>query len=84
MRTVVPGLEGAPAVDLLDGPAVVAAARAAGADAIHPGYGFLAEQADFATAVDAAGILWVGPPAAAIRALGDKEMRSSTSRDLMA
>ncbi|HEX7473384.1 MAG TPA: biotin carboxylase N-terminal domain-containing protein [Candidatus Limnocylindrales bacterium] len=72
IRTIVPGLDGAPPVDLLDAPAVVAAARAAGADAVHPGYGFLAEQAAFAAAVEAAGIRWVGPPAAAIRAMGDK------------
>src|SRR6266542_5786349 len=69
--TYVPGSDG-PAVDLLDGPAVVAAARAAVADALHPGYGFLAESADFAAAVEAAGIRWVGPPAEAIRAIGDK------------
>ena len=56
----------------LDGAAVIAAARAARADAIHPGYGFLAENADFAQAVMDAGIIWVGPPPAAMRALGDK------------
>jgi acetyl/propionyl-CoA carboxylase alpha subunit len=56
----------------LDGGAIIAAARGAGADAIHPGYGFLAEGADFAEAVMAAGLIWVGPPPAAMRALGDK------------
>jgi excisionase family DNA binding protein len=56
----------------LDGPAVIRAALTAGADAIHPGYGFLAEQADFAAAVTAAGLTWVGPAAGAMRALGDK------------
>jgi excisionase family DNA binding protein len=56
----------------LDGAAVLAAARAAGADAIHPGYGFLAENADFADAVEAAGLCWVGPSGAAMRAVGDK------------
>jgi acetyl-CoA/propionyl-CoA carboxylase biotin carboxyl carrier protein len=52
--------------------AILEAARATGAEAIHPGYGFLAESADFAAAVARAGLAWVGPPADAIRALGDK------------
>ena len=50
----------------------IRAARAAGADAIHPGYGFLAENGDFAEAVEAAGLTWVGPPPGALRAGGDK------------
>jgi acetyl/propionyl-CoA carboxylase alpha subunit len=50
----------------------IRAARERGADAIHPGYGFLAENADFAEAVEAAGLTWVGPPPAALRAGGDK------------
>jgi propionyl-CoA carboxylase alpha chain len=50
----------------------IRAARESGADAIHPGYGFLAESADFADAVEAAGLTWVGPPAAALRLGGDK------------
>lgn len=52
--------------------AVMAAAQASGADSIHPGYGFLSENADFAQAVHDAGLIWVGPPAEAVRTLGNK------------
>lgn len=51
---------------------LISVARRSGADAIHPGYGFLSENADFAQAVIDAGLIWVGPPPAAITSLGDK------------
>lgn len=51
---------------------LIAAAKESGADAVHPGYGFLSENADFAEAVISAGLTWIGPPPSAIRALGDK------------
>ncbi|TQS42952.1 acetyl/propionyl/methylcrotonyl-CoA carboxylase subunit alpha [Cryptosporangium phraense] len=53
-------------------PALIAAARSTGADAIHPGYGFLSENTEFAAACEAAGIVFIGPPASAIEAMGDK------------
>jgi propionyl-CoA carboxylase alpha chain/3-methylcrotonyl-CoA carboxylase alpha subunit len=64
----------APARDsYLRGETIIAAARQAGAEAIHPGYGFLSENAAFAEQVIAEGLVWVGPPSAAIRAMGLKD-----------
>lgn len=56
----------------LDISKIITAAKDSGADAVHPGYGFLSERADFAQAVIDAGLIWIGPPPAAISALGDK------------
>jgi 3-methylcrotonyl-CoA carboxylase alpha subunit len=62
----------APAQSYLDAEAIVAAAVAMRADAVHPGYGFLSERDSFARAVEAAGMIWVGPPPAAMAAMGSK------------
>ena len=71
----------APAAEsYLDATALLEAARLSGADAIHPGYGFLSENPDFVDAVEGAGLIFVGPPASAIRAMGLKD----AAKDLMA
>ncbi len=62
----------APAESYLNIERILAVAAAAGANAIHPGYGFLSENADFAAAVTGAGLTWIGPPPEAIVQMGDK------------
>lgn len=65
----------------LQGDRIIAAAKAAGADAIHPGYGFLSENADFAQAVIDAGLIWVGPKPDSIRAMGLKDAAKRVMRE---
>ncbi len=69
-----------PRESYLNGPGIIEAAHRAGADAVHPGYGFLSENAEFAAACGAAGLIWVGPPPDAMRAMGSK----SAAKALMA
>ena len=69
-----------PALCYRNAEAILAAAKSTGAQAIHPGYGFLSENADFARTVEANGLIWVGPGADAITAMGDK----INARNLMA
>ncbi|MGW3618931.1 acetyl-CoA carboxylase biotin carboxylase subunit [Micromonospora arida] len=69
-----------PALSYRNTEAILAAAKSTGAQAIHPGYGFLSENAEFARTVEASGLVWVGPDADAITAMGDK----INARNLMA
>ncbi|HVW80300.1 MAG TPA: biotin carboxylase N-terminal domain-containing protein [Mycobacteriales bacterium] len=70
-----------PGETYLRGDLIVAAATASGADAVHPGYGFLSENAEFARQVAAAGLTWIGPPADAIEAMGSKLGAKQLMRD---
>ncbi|PWH12937.1 MAG: acetyl-CoA carboxylase biotin carboxylase subunit [Anaerolineae bacterium] len=72
--------EAAPRESYLSISKVIQAAKATGAQAIHPGYGFLSENADFAESVAAAELTFIGPPAAAIRAMGDKAQAKQTMK----
>src|SRR5690348_15438038 len=64
----------------LRGDKIIEIAKKAGADAIHPGYGFLSERATFAQACQDAGLIFIGPPAAAIEAMGDKVRAKQIAR----
>ena len=69
-----------PVPSYLDGEVILDAARRGGADAIHPGYGFLSENVAFAAAVELAGLTWVGPPSSAIQEMGDKAAARAIAR----
>ncbi len=71
-RAYLVGEKGKPVEAYLDGQAIIQLALEKGVDAIHPGYGFLSENADFARSCQEAGIVWIGPPPRAMEALGDK------------
>ncbi len=70
-----------PAETYLDADRVINAIRAAGGQSVHPGYGFLSENADFARAVQDAGLVWIGPPPDAIEAMGSKTRAKDLMRD---
>jgi acetyl/propionyl-CoA carboxylase alpha subunit len=74
-------LNGAGPGPYLDVAGLLEAARRTGADSVHPGYGFLAENAPFARAVVDAGLLWVGPPPEAIARMGDKLESKRVARE---
>jgi 3-methylcrotonyl-CoA carboxylase alpha subunit len=69
-----------PCESYLSIPHLIEAATKSGAECVHPGYGFLSENADFAEACAQAGVVFVGPPAAAIRTMGQKDPTSSVIR----
>src|SRR5438067_1119138 len=71
----------APRDSYLNIAAIIEAAKRTGADAVHPGYGFLAENADFAQAVIDAGLTWVGPTPLTIRMMGDKRTAKCIARE---
>ncbi|MCH8863624.1 MAG: ATP-grasp domain-containing protein, partial [Proteobacteria bacterium] len=75
-----------PSDGYLDGEQILAAALSSGSEAVHPGYGFLSENADFARAVTAAGLTWIGPPPEAIEVMGDKlsSRRAMVAADVLA
>lgn len=72
--------DGPASSNYLNGELIVNVAREAGADAIHPGYGFLSENAEFADLVQRAGLIFIGPPASAIKALGEKTAAREIAR----
>jgi propionyl-CoA carboxylase alpha chain len=71
-----------PVTSYLDVGAIINAATSSGADAVHPGYGFLSENADFASAVVTAGLAWIGPPSEVIAAMGDKLEAKKLARSI--
>ena len=75
------GKKGRPVEVYLDQEELIALAKRKAVDAIHPGYGFLSENADFAQKVIDAGILWIGPPPDVMRALGDKVSARKVARE---